>query len=138
MYNLRENMSVHPIEYRYFYPDMKKIWTEENKLETWLKVEATLSKVHAKLGNIPQSASSEIERKANINFVKLERVKEIEEDVQHDLMAMVEALTEVCEGEAKNYVHLGATSYDIEDTALSLQLRDAIKIRISEYFFHIW
>ncbi len=121
-------MPVHPIEYRYFYPEMKSIWTEENKLETWLKVEATLAKVHATLGNIPKSAADEIERKANLNFVKLERVKEIEEDIQHDLMSMVEALTEVCEGEAKNYVHLGATSYDIEDTALSLQLREAIKI----------
>ena len=121
-------MTVHPIEYRYFYPGMKKIWTEENKLETWLKVEAVLAQVHAKIGNIPQSAAQEIEKKANLNFVKLERVKEIEEDIQHDLMAMVEALTEVCEGEAKNYVHLGATSYDIEDTALSLQLKEAIKI----------
>ncbi len=121
-------MSVHPIEYRYFYPEMKKLWTEENKLETWLKVEATLVKVHAKLGTIPQSAADEIVKKANLNFVKLDRVKEIEEEIQHDLMAMVNALTEVCDGEAKNYVHLGATSYDIEDTALALQLRDSVKI----------
>ena len=121
-------MSVHPIEYRYFYPEMKKIWTEENKLEIWLKVEGILAKVHAKLGNIPQSAADEIERKSNLNFVKLGRVKEIEDEIQHDLMSMVETLTEVCDGEAKNYVHLGATSYDIEDTALSLQLREAIKI----------
>ena len=121
-------MSVHPIEYRYFYPEMKRIWTEESKLETWLKVEAVLAKVHGKLGNISQSAAQEIERKASLDFVKLERVKEIEEETEHDLMAMVEALTEVCEADAKNYVHLGATSYDIEDTALSLQLRDAIRI----------
>ncbi len=121
-------MPVHPIEYRYFYPEMKRIWTEENKLETWLKVEATLAKAHAKLGNIPQSAAEEIERKANPSFVKLERVKAIEENIQHDLMSMVEALTEVCEGEAKNYVHLGATSYDIEDTSLALQFRDSMSI----------
>lgn len=121
-------MSVHPIEYRYFYPEMKKIWTEENKLETWLKVEAVLARIHAKLGNIPKEAADEIERKATLDFVKIERVKRIEDEIQHDLMAMVKALTEVCDGEAKNYVHYGATSYDIEDTALALQFKDAIKI----------
>ena len=121
-------MSVHPIEYRYFYPEMKLVWTEENKLQAWLKVEAVLAKVHERLGNIPKEAADEIGRKATLDYVKIERVKQIEDEIQHDLMAMVKALTEVCEGEAKNYVHYGATSYDIEDTALALQFRDAIKI----------
>lgn len=121
-------MSVHPIEYRYFYPGMKRIWEEEFKLQTWLFVEAALAKAHAQLGNIPQQAAEEISKKADIKFVKLERVKEIEEQIQHDLMAMVKALTEVCDGDAGKYVHLGATSYDIEDTALALQLREAVRI----------
>jgi len=121
-------MPVHPIEYRYFYPEMKRVWEEETKLQMWLTVEGVLAKVHASLGNIPQEAAKEIERKATTEFVKLDKVKEIEEEIQHDLMAMVKALTEVCEGDAGNYVHLGATSYDIEDTALSLQIRDALKI----------
>jgi adenylosuccinate lyase len=121
-------MSVHPIEYRYFTEEMKKIWTEESKLQAWLDVEAALAKANAKLGIIPQKAAEEIKKKANLKFVKLERVKEIEEDIHHDLMAMVKALSEACEGDARKYVHIGATSYDIEDTAYALLFRDSIKI----------
>jgi adenylosuccinate lyase len=121
-------MSVHPIEFRYYSKEMKNVFEEESKLQFWLDVESALTKVHAKLGNIPKEAAKEIEKKANTKYVKLERVKEIEREIHHDLMAMVKALAEQCEGEAKNYVHYGATSYDIEDTALALQLREATKI----------
>jgi adenylosuccinate lyase len=121
-------MSVHPIEFRYSTEEMKKVWEEEAKLQAWLTVEAALAKANAKLGIIPERAAEEITKKANTKFVKLERVKEIEKEIDHDLMAMVKALTEVCEGDAGKYVHYGATSYDIEDTAISLQFRDAIKI----------
>ncbi|MHA1836243.1 MAG: adenylosuccinate lyase [Candidatus Odinarchaeia archaeon] len=121
-------MPVHPIEFRYYYPEMKEIFTEEYKLQTWLTVEAALAKAHAKLGNIPAEAAEEINRKASIKYVKVDRVKEIEKEIHHDLMAMVKAFAEVCEGNAGDYIHLGATSYDTEDTALALQLREAIKI----------
>jgi len=121
-------MSVHPIEYRYFYPEMKSIFTEEAKLQKWLDVEAALAWAHGKLGTIPVEAASEIERKAKTEFVKLDRVKKLEEETRHDLLAMVKALSEACGGDAGKYVHLGATSYDIEDTALALQLREAFKV----------
>jgi adenylosuccinate lyase len=61
-----------------------------------------------------------------LNYVKLNRVKEIDNEIHHDLMAMVKALSEQCEGNAGKYIHLGATSYDIEDTATGLQLKEAI------------
>lgn len=121
-------MSVHPIEFRYFYPEMKKVFTEESKLQKWLDVEAALAWAHAQLGSIPIEAAEEIGRKADIGIVKLERMKEIEGEIHHDIMAMVRALKEVCEGDAGNYIHLGATSYDIVDTSLALQLRDSLKI----------
>ena len=121
-------MPVHPIEYRYFHPKMREIFTEERKLQRWLDVEAALARAHAAVGNIPKEAAEEIERKANIAHVSVKRVKEIEKRTRHDIMAMVEALAEACEGEAKKYVHLGATSYDIVDTALGLQLRSALEV----------
>jgi adenylosuccinate lyase len=121
-------MPVHPIEYRYFTEEMKKVWEDESKLQSWLMVEAALAKANAKFGIIPENAAEEISKKANTKFVKLERVKRIEEEIQHDLMAMVKALTEVCSGDAGKYVHVGATSYDIEDTAYALQFRDTINI----------
>jgi adenylosuccinate lyase len=93
-----------------------------------LTVEAALARAHARLGHIPRAAAAEIGRKASLKYVKLARVKEIEDKTHHDLMAMVKALTEACGKNAGKYVHLGATSYDIEDTALALQLGDALEI----------
>ncbi len=124
----RGDMPVHPIEFRYFYPEMRSVFTEEAKLQKWLDVEAALAWAHAQLGSVPREAAAEIERKAKVGVVRLERVKEIEREIHHDVMAVVRALTEVCDGDAGNYVHLGATSYDIVDTALALQLRDALRI----------
>ncbi|TFG25132.1 MAG: adenylosuccinate lyase [Promethearchaeota archaeon] len=120
-----EHKFINPIETRYR-TDIAQLFTEEKKLENWLKVEATLAKVHAQLGNIPKEASEEINKKANLNYVKLKRVKEIDDEIHHDLMAMVKALNEQCEGNAGKFIHLGATSYDIEDTAIALQLREAL------------
>jgi adenylosuccinate lyase len=120
-------MAIHPIEYRYCSDEMREVFEEEAKLQKWLDVESSLAKAHAQLGNIPKAAAAEISKKADTQFVTVERVHEIDEEIHHDLMAMVRALTEVA-GDAGKYVHYGATSYDIEDTALALQLRDAIEI----------
>lgn len=121
-------MPVHPIEFRYSYPEMYAVFTEEAKLQKWLDVEVALAWAHAQLGTIPEEAAEEIARKGKVGIVKLDRVKEIDREIHHDLMAMVRAFTEVCEGDAGKYIHLGATSYDTEDTALALQLRDALAI----------
>ena len=120
-----EHKFINPVETRYR-TELAELFTEDKKLEYWLKVEAELAKAHAKLGNIPQDAAEEIYKKANLSYVKLNRVKEIDNEIHHDLMAMVKALSEQCEGSAGKYVHLGATSYDIEDTATALQLREAL------------
>ncbi len=121
-------MSVHPIEFRYYSEEMRSLFTEEAKLQNWLTVEAALANAHARLGHIPKETAQEITQKATTSFVKLERVKAIEDEIHHDLMAMVKAFTEVCSEEAGKYIHLGATSYDIEDTALALQLSAALDI----------
>jgi len=125
--NVVFNMAIHPIEYRYCSEDMKSVFEEEAKLQTWLDVESALARAHAKLGSIPKKAAEEIAQKASTKFVTVKKVREIDNQIHHDLMAMVKALTEVA-GDSGRYVHYGATSYDIEDTALALQLRDAIKV----------
>ncbi len=116
---------IHPIETRYR-TEIADLFTEEKKLENWLKVEGILAEAHAELGNIPKETAKEIRKKASLNYVNLERVKEIDNEIHHDLMAMVKALAEQCEDGAGKFVHLGATSYDTEDTATSLQLREAL------------
>ncbi len=118
-------MAIHPIEYRYGTPEMKKIWTEEVRLQKYLEVEAALARAEADVGLIPKEATTTIA--ANLNKVQVDRVKEIEDDIGHDMMAVVLALAEQC-GDAGEWVHFGATSNDISDTALALQLRDGIDI----------
>ncbi len=107
---------------------MYAVFTEEAKLQSWLDVEVALAWAHAELGTIPKRCAIEIESKAKVGIVKVERCKEIEDKTKHDLLAMVYALQEVCDGDAGGYIHLGATSYDTEDTALALQLRKAMDI----------
>jgi len=113
-----------PLDFRYGREEIKRIFSEESRLRYWMKVELALLKAHAKVGNVPEEAVKEIEEK--INEVRLERVKEIEKEIKHDVMAMVKAIAE--KSKYGKYVHLGATSYDIVDTANALQIRDALNI----------
>ncbi len=117
-----------PLDFRYGRPEMKAIFSEEGKLARLLAVEASLARAHAYVGNIPADAATEISRKATSGKVTPERVHQIEAEIRHDLMAVVKALTEVCEKGAGNYVHLGATSYDIIDSANALMFRDGLKL----------
>jgi adenylosuccinate lyase len=124
-------MAIHPIDYRYGSQEMRNVFDEERKLENMLRVEAALAQTLAELGKIPERCAEEITRKANTKDVKIERVKEIEKETKHDVMALVKALTEVC-GESGKYVHLTATSYDIVDTANALLLKDGLEILLKE------
>ena len=129
LYFLFSSMNpVCPLDFRYGREEMKRIFNEEAKLNYLLNVEASLARAHAKLGNIPIECAEEISKKASTRYVSLERVKEIEKETKHDIVSVVKALAEVCEGDAKKYIHLGATSYDIVDTANALQFRDALDV----------
>lgn len=108
---------ITPIEDRYLTREMKALFSEESKLQAWLNTEAILAQVHAEFGHFPKEIAEEIAKKANLNHVPLSRVKEIDQEIHHDVMAMVKGLSEACEPEAAKYVHLGATSQDIVDTA---------------------
>jgi adenylosuccinate lyase len=120
-------MAIHPIEYRYGSQEMKGIFGEEARLQRLMDVESALARAHAKVGNISGKDAEIISKNATTAQVSVARVKEIEAEIQHDLMAVVKALAEVC-GESGKYVHLGATSYDIIDTANALQFKEALDI----------
>ena len=117
-----------PLDYRYGRAEMKSIFFEESRIQYQMDVEAALARAHASLGTIPSAAADEITRIASLEFVSVNRVKEIEKDTRHDVMALVKAMTEQCAGDAGRYVHLGATSNDIVDTATALQIRDAMTV----------
>jgi adenylosuccinate lyase len=112
---------------RYGTPEMLRIFDEETRTQKLLDVEAALALAHAQVGNIPKKDAEKIAEMASIKYVKVERVKAIEKEIKHDIASLVRALSEAC-GESGAYVHLGATSYDIVDTANALQLKDAINI----------
>ena len=114
-----------PIDFRYGRKEIKEIFGEKSKLQYLLDVEAALARAHAKVGNIPKKDADEISKKASIKYVDVERVKEIESETRHDIMAVTKALAEQCSGDGGKYVHLGATSYDIVDTANALQFSEA-------------
>jgi adenylosuccinate lyase len=120
-------MSVLPIDSgRYGNEDVKKIFTEETRFQKMLDVEAALAWAQSQVGEIPEDDASFIITNAKIEKVSLKRVKEIEKRTKHETMALVEGLIEVC-GSSGAYVHLGATSSDILDTALALQLNEAFR-----------
>jgi adenylosuccinate lyase len=112
---------------RYGTPEMLKIFEEEARIQKLLDVEAALALAHAEVGNIPSKDAENIASMASTKYVKVERVKAIEREIKHDLASLVRALSEVC-GPSGAYVHLGATSYDIVDTANALQLKDALDV----------
>ncbi|MGD9130111.1 MAG: adenylosuccinate lyase [Candidatus Bathyarchaeota archaeon] len=121
-------MPILPIDTgRYGSPEMRAIFDEENRLQKMLDVEAALAWAHSQVGNIPKKDAQKIVEKASTKYVKLERVKEIEKEIRHDVMALVRALAEAC-GTSGEYVHLGATSSDMLDTATALQLKEAVDL----------
>jgi adenylosuccinate lyase len=91
-----------------------------------MKAEAALARAEADIGLIPKEAADIIE--SSIGSVELERVKEIEDEIHHDMMAVVLAISEKCEENADKWVHFGATSNDMLDTATGLQLKEAVAI----------
>ncbi|SFM83266.1 adenylosuccinate lyase [Methanolobus profundi] len=119
-------MAIHPIEYRYGTDEMKFVWSEANRLEKIMKAEAALARAEADIGLIPKEAADIIEN--SIGSVELERVKAIEDEIHHDMMAVVLAISEKCEENADKWVHFGATSNDMLDTATGLQLKEAVLI----------
>ena len=121
-------MPILPIDTgRYGTPEMLEIFQEEKWVQRMLDVEAALAWAHGEVGDIPREAAEKIVEMASTKHVQVSRIKEIEREIGHDVMALVKALAEVC-GPSGAYVHLGATSYDIVDTARALQLRDAVDI----------
>ncbi len=106
---------------RYSTPEMKSLWSEQNKFQKWLEIEILACEAMAQLGIIPKSAPSKIRKKAKFD---VKRISKIEEKTKHDVVAFLTNLAENVGPESK-YVHFGLTSSDILDTSLSLQTREA-------------
>ena len=104
---------------------MRSVFRANSYLKFLLEVEATLAEVQEEMGIIPKGAGSAIRN--GLKDVKRERVEEIEKSINHDIMAVVKALEEKT-GDSGKWIHFGATSYDIVDTARALQHSNAIDL----------
>ena len=113
---------------RYTLPQMRELWSDENKFRKWIEIELLACEAQAKLGNIPKSVIPRIRKKANFN---VEKINQIEQKVKHDVIAFLTNLAEYV-GEDSKYIHLGMTSYDVVDTALSLILKEAGNIILKD------
>lgn len=109
---------------RYTLPEMGAIWSEENKYRQWLEVEIAVCEAWARLGQIPKSSLQNIKKKANFN---VKRIEEIEKVVKHDVIAFLTSVAEFV-GEDSRFIHMGLTSYDIVDTALSLLMVQSLDL----------
>jgi adenylosuccinate lyase len=109
---------------------MAALWTEEHKLQTWLRVEILACEAWARLGKIPAAALETIKSKAGFS---VERVAEIEDVTKHDVIAFLTAVGERV-GPESRYIHFGLTSSDMLDTALAVNLREASGIIISDMY----
>ncbi|MFW6147817.1 MAG: adenylosuccinate lyase [Thermodesulfobacteriota bacterium] len=113
---------------RYTLPRMGRIWEPQYKLQKWLDVEICVCEAMAKEGLIPAQAVETIKEKARFS---IDRIDDIEKEVKHDVIAFLTNLEENVGPEAR-YIHLGLTSSDILDTALALQLKEAMLIIIED------
>jgi adenylosuccinate lyase len=119
-------MAIHPIDFRYGTPEMKSIWEEDFRLRCLFRVEAALSRAEEELGLIPAGTAALIVAAAE--KASPERAKQIEDEIGHDMMAVVLAMAEVCPGSTGEWIHLGATSNDILDTATGLQIKASLDV----------
>ena len=109
---------------RYTLPEIGSLWTEEAKYSSWLKVELAVCRARARLGEIPSEEVEELAEKADFT---VERIREIEAETNHDVIAFVSTVAEYA-GDVSRHFHFGLTSSDVLDTAGALQLRDSLDL----------
>ncbi|EAK9994302.1 adenylosuccinate lyase [Campylobacter lari] len=109
-------------------PAMRAIFSEENRIQKWLDVEAALAKAQAKLGIIPNEAAIEIAKKAHYKFMDMDFIFAEFKKTKHPLVPTVRGLEKACENGLGEYVHFGVTTQDIIDTGIVLQFKEAMTL----------
>ena len=109
---------------RYTRPEMGRIWSEENGFQKWLDVEILAAEGLSKLGKVPRAAIARIRKKARFD---VKRIREIEAEVKHEIIAFLSSVAESI-GDDARYLHVGMTSSDVMDTGLAIQFKEASAI----------
>jgi adenylosuccinate lyase len=113
---------------RYTRAEMGRIWSEENGFQKWLEVEILAAEGMARLGKVPKAAIARIKKNARFN---VKRIREIEREVKHEIIAFLSSVAESI-GDDARYLHVGMTSSDVMDTALALQFKEASVLLVQD------
>ena len=113
---------------RYTPPEMGRLWTDQHRYESWLRVEIAAAEAMAANGLVPAEAARDIRERGAVDAT---RIDEIEQITKHDIIAFTTAVAERI-GPSARWLHFGLTSSDVLDTALALQLRDACAILLAD------
>ncbi len=113
-------------------PGIAALFEQEARWQAWLDVEAALAKGEAELGMVPDAAAAEIVRKCDLSLFDRERLTEGFRRTAHSLVPLIWELSRLCEGDAGNYVHWGATTQNITQTGDLLQLRKAHRVYLRQ------
>jgi adenylosuccinate lyase len=121
---------------RYSRPEMRGIWTDENKLKIWLQIEILATEALVTEGIVPKNDFQKIKAGADLCFADpkwlVERQKELEKTLNHDVIGFTTAVTEKINDQASRWFHFGLTSSDIGDTALGVQMKQSAEILIAD------
>ena len=125
-------MQQEPTALRMEDPGIRELFSEDERLQSWLDVEAALAIAEAELGVVPAEAAEEIVRKARLEYMDREAIQEGLARTGHGLVPLIWELDRVCDGDAGGYAHWGATTQNITQTGKLIQLRKAHRIYLSQ------
>lgn len=107
---------------RYSREEMIKVWSETSMYQHWLDIEIAVCEAYRQIGKIPRASVARIKEKASFN---LERIKDLEAQMHHDMLAFLTCVSESIDNEDSRFLHLGLTSSDVKDTALSMMIKNS-------------
>ncbi len=116
----------------YVTEEMRKVFSDESLLQKWLDSWVALAQAEAEIGIVPQEAADEIAKKANWESIDMKTIREGIVDTTHPLIVQIREFTKVVGGTAGQYIHWGATTQDIMDTAVVLQIKEAQEVLLSQ------
>lgn len=108
--------------------EMRQVWSDENRTSKYIDVERALAIVQARLGLIPQEAADEIVSHCHLEQIDMARLRQQTERIGYPILGVVTQINQLCRDKLGEYVHWGATTQDITDTATVLQIREALAI----------
>src|ERR1700689_1981508 len=109
-------------------PEMRRIWSDENRTQRYLDFEAALARAQASIGMISKQAAAEIARVCRVENIDFARLEKETLNIGYPVLGVVHQIATLCEGDAGNYCHWGATTQDITDTATVLQMRESFEL----------